>query len=60
MTNLAEITLYGIKDVAEFLGISIPVANRMCRERIIKAKKVGREWKVTKEGLENYLNVRRL
>ncbi len=59
MTNLAEITLYDIKDIANFLSVSIPVANKMCRERTIKAKKVGREWKVTKEALEAYLNIRR-
>lgn len=59
MTNLAEITLYEIKDVANFLGLTIPVVNRLCRERIIKAIKVGRAWKVTKEALEQYLKIKR-
>lgn len=59
MTNLAEITLYSADDVSKFLCISKPTVNRMCRERVIKARKIGNEWRVTKEALEAYLNIRR-
>lgn len=59
MTSLAEIVLYSADDVSNFLGISRAIVNRMCRERVIGARKVGNEWKITKEALEKYLNIRR-
>lgn len=59
MTNLAEITLYSADDVSKFLCISKPTVNRMCRERVLTAKKVGNEWKVTKEALEKYLKIKK-
>ncbi len=59
MTNLAEITLYSAEDVSQFLGISRAIVNRMCRERVITARKVGNEWKVTKEALEKYLKIKK-
>ena len=58
MTQLAGIVLYDIDDLAEFLSISKFTANKMCRERKIKASKVGKEWKVTQEALNNYLKIR--
>ena len=58
MTELAGIVLYDINDLSKFLNISKFTANKMCRERKIKANKVGKNWKVTKEALENYLKVR--
>lgn len=57
MTELAEIKLYSIEDICMFLSCSRFTVNKLCRERRIKATKVGREWKVTKEALENYLNL---
>ena len=57
MTELAEIKLYSIEDICMFLSCSRFTANKLCRERRIKATKVGREWKVTKEALEVYLNI---
>lgn len=57
MTELAEITLYDIQDVAKFLNITIKTANELCRTQKIKATKVGREWKVTKEALKKYLKI---
>lgn len=59
MTELAQIKLYDIKDLANFLNISRFTANKLCRERTIKAVKVGKEWKVTQEALENYLKIKR-
>ena len=59
MTELAEITLYDINDICNFLSISRFTANKLCRERRIKAVKVGKEWKATKEALEVYLKIRR-
>lgn len=57
MTELAGITLYDVDDMSKFLGLSIYSINKLCRERRIKATKVGSGWKVTKEALENYLNI---
>lgn len=57
MTELAGITLYDVDDMSKFLGLSIYSINKLCRERRIKAVKVGSGWKVTKEALENYLNI---
>ena len=59
MTELAQIELYDINDLANFLNISRFTANKLCRERTIKAVKVGKEWKVTQEALENYLKIKR-
>lgn len=59
MTNLAEITLYSADDVSRFLGIAKPSVNKLCRERVLTAKKVGNEWKVTKEALEKYLKIKK-
>lgn len=59
MTELAQIKLYDINDLANFLNISRFTANKLCRERIIKAIKVGKEWKITQEALETYLKVKR-
>lgn len=60
MTELAEITLYDINDLCKFLDISRFTANKLCRERRIKATKVGKEWKITKEALEQYFGVNKL
>ena len=59
MTELAEIKLYDIDDLCNFLNISKFTANKICRERKINAVKVGKEWKVTKEALEKYLKIKR-
>lgn len=59
MTELAQIKLYDITDLANFLNISRFTANKLCRERTIKAIKVGKEWKVTQEALETYLKLRK-
>lgn len=59
MTELADITLYDINDVCKFLNLSRHTANKLCREGQIKAKKVGRDWKVTKEALEKYLKIKK-
>lgn len=59
MTVLADIELYDIDDLCKFLNISRFTANKLCREGQINAKKVGRDWKVTKESLEKYLKIKR-
>ena len=53
MTELAGIILYDIEEISNFLGCSRFTANRLCRERRIKATKVCNGWKATKEALEN-------
>lgn len=57
MTELAGIILYDINDLCKFLNMSKFTANKLCREREIKAVKVGKVWKITKEALEDYLKI---
>ena len=59
MTELADIILYDITDVCKFLNITRHTANKLCAENRIKAIKVGREWKITKEALEKYLKIKK-
>lgn len=59
MTELAEIKLYTAEELANFLGVATWTANKLCRERRIKAIKVGKEWRVTQNALEEYLKIRR-
>lgn len=59
MTELAQIKLYTAEELANFLGIALWTANKLCRERRIKAIKIGKEWRVTQNALEEYLKIRR-
>ncbi len=58
MTELAGIVLYNVSDLSKFLNVSKFTANKLCRERNIKAIKVGKEWRITKEALEAYLKLK--
>lgn len=60
MTELAEITLYDIDELCKFLNMSKYTANKLCREREIKAVKVGKVWKITKDALEEYLKISKM
>ena len=60
LTELAGIKLYSIEDMCKFLNCSRFTVNKLCRERRIKATKIGREWKATQEALETYLNIQKI
>ncbi len=55
MRQFCETILYDALDLKDILNLKVPTINRMCREGIIKAKKVGRGWQVTGENLNDYL-----
>lgn len=55
MKQFGETTLYNALDLAEILGLQIRTINQMCREKTIKATKVGRSWQVTEDNLNEYL-----
>lgn len=55
MKQFGNTILYDALDLKDILGLEIPTINKMCRERTIKAKKVGRGWQVTEDNLNEYL-----
>lgn len=55
MTELADIRLYTLDEVAMLLGISMYTARKYCRDKTIKAVKAGKSWKVPQESLDKYL-----
>lgn len=42
------------REAAEILGISEPTVCRLCRSGEIKAVKIGRQWRVSREWLMQY------
>ena len=55
MKQFGNTILYDVTDLTEILGMKIQTINKMCREKTIRATKVGRGWQVTEENLNNYL-----
>lgn len=47
--------LLNLNDVCMILGIKSATAARLCREQKIRAFKVGREWRIPKIALEQYV-----
>ena len=59
LKQLNDIVLYDAIDLSEILELKIATINKMCRERTIKAKKIGRSWRVTQENLNEYIKDRK-
>lgn len=55
MKQVGETILYDVSDLSNLLNLKVPTINKMCREKEIKAKKVGRGWQVTEENLNMFL-----
>lgn len=53
--NVTPIKFYTSKDLCVLLGISLPYAQKLVRDGRIKAIKVGNEWRITEEHLQEYL-----
>lgn len=53
-----DIQVYDAAEVAQLLKISVWQFNKLCREGTLKAIKVGRHWKITKENLTKFLERR--
>ncbi|MFT4105535.1 MAG: helix-turn-helix domain-containing protein [Lacrimispora sp.] len=47
--------LLNLNDICTILDIRPATAAKLCRSRKLNAFKVGREWRITKLALENYV-----
>ena len=50
--------LLSIKDAAEFLGVSTKTVERRIKARELKAHRLGRQWRIAPEHLDQYLAMR--
>lgn len=46
-----------IEEVAEMIGATVPHTRELCRNKEIKAKKVGREWVIYRKDVEEYMGI---
>ena len=53
-----DVKIYDPEEVAELLKISVWQYNKLCREGRLRAVKVGRKWKITKDNLTKFLERR--
>ena len=44
-----------LNDICSILGVKAATAGRLCRKEKIQAFRVGREWRVTRLALEEYV-----
>ena len=51
------ITLLTVQEAAELLKTSKQQVRKMIRSGVLPAARVGREWRISSTGLENYLIV---
>lgn len=56
MLNIEDIRLYTLEEIAPVLGVSKQTLLNYIRAGKLKAKKIGREWKITGEMLKEYLD----
>ena len=49
-----------VADVCEYMGVSTFVATSVLRSGELPAVKVGREWRVNRQDLEDWLNAQRM
>jgi len=47
--------LLSAKEVAEYLRLSVVTTRSLLRQRAIKGFKAGREWRVSQDGLQEYM-----
>jgi excisionase family DNA binding protein len=48
-------SLLDVEDVAEFLGVQQTTVQRWCREGSLPCMKIGKEWRIRREALEEFL-----
>lgn len=51
--------LYSVEQVAEKAGITVSLIRRYCREGKIQAQKVGRDWVIAQDALDEFLKTPR-
>lgn len=56
--NLPKI--YRVKDVAEYLLIDEDTVTKLIRTRELAGRKVGREWRVTEDDLQDFMNAKKV
>jgi excisionase family DNA binding protein len=54
--GMSDDKLLNTEEIAEYLRISTVFARRLLRQGKLKGKKVGKEWRVKKSDLQEYLN----
>ncbi|CAL1518147.1 hypothetical protein MMC2321_01888 [Chitinophaga sp. MM2321] len=52
--------IYNVKRVAEYLLIDEDTVTKLIRTREMAAKKVGREWRITEDDIQEYLNSKKI
>lgn len=59
-TETSELELLSLKDASELTPYSADYLNLLARKGKIKARKIGRDWLITKSDLFNYLRKQHL
>jgi excisionase family DNA binding protein len=54
--GMSDDKLLNTEEIAEYLRISTVFARRLLRQGKLKGKKVGKDWRVKKSDLQEYLN----
>lgn len=52
--------IYRVKDVAEHLLVDEDTVTKLIRTRELAAKKVGREWRITEDDIQAYLDSKKV
>lgn len=52
--------LYKVRQVAEYLMIDEDTVTKLIRNRELAAKKVGREWRITEDDIQDYLDSKKV
>lgn len=55
-TTAPELRLYDLKDLQKILGVSYRTLLKYVGSGELKARKIGREWKVTQANLDAFIN----
>ena len=53
--QIGDLKLYDLKELSEILGITVVSLRNYLRSKKIRGRKMGRNWYVTQEALEEYL-----
>ena len=51
-----EKELFNTQEVAEYLGVERSTVQRWCHSGHLRCLKIGKEWRIHREALENLLN----
>lgn len=52
----SDFEVYSVKEVAAILKTSCQQVRKMIQNEELPAVKVGREWRITQEGIQNFLD----